>query len=876
MTRHSRLGFECCERRQMMAGADHMQIGMNLENVVDWSPAWTFTDAFKASRPWIAHEVNTTTWESTWDVGATNPIRVDANGNVTGLSTRVNGSGQTIQQMAGTLMFRGLDGGYPAGTYRAEWDGTGRVTFGFDASTTATGRTAAGRNYADLAVTPGSDGIFMRIEETSPADPVRNFNLWMPAWNGQSFVGQRWQPGAAFSPYHPLFLQRLEPFGVIRFMAPQETNTSDIGTWADRRDADDIRQGSGPQRSPGEPLVNGMSVEYMVQLANDLDADPWFNMPHMADDEFVRNFATYVRDHLEAGRKAYVEWSNEIWNFGAGFEASTWVRERTRLPQYAGLDNWQVAGLEAKRDMDIWSSVFAGRADRLVRVAGGWAANDWVTDRIVESMGGSFDAIAIAPYFSPNDDQRGSYTSATTAATVLADSRTAIAGSVGWVRAHRALADEWTTRLGRDIRLVAYEGGPHLDGRDAPYQNAFYAAVNDPRMGDLYRDYLKALDAEGMDLYVDFVYTGQAGASAWGDFAKLHRMDEPLSGAHRYNAVVAAADGSLWGGTPAAAAVVSVATIDGAAAEAGRDPATIRFTRSGGDLTSPLTVAYTVGGMGTPDADYDRLTGSLTFAAGASTADVVIRPIDDAAVEPSESVVVTLTSGPGYTAGAVTRAEVTITSDDPTAAEVNAAYVRLLYANFLNRTGDVSNASDAGAWVTLLGNGVSRLQVAERILRSSEGLGVQVAGLYRTVLGREVEAVGRQNWVSYLQQGGTTEQLTILLVTSPEYRSRFAGSDAQYVQSLYVRFLLRSADDAGLTTWQAQVAVVGRAEVARRFLASAEFRGNLVRGLYVSLLRRASSPSQREVDAWGASGIDSLGMQPRFAATNEFVQNGSS
>ena len=538
---------ETLESRTLMAAdGQHMRIGMNLENIVDWSPAWTFTDAFQASRGWIAHEVNTSTYEMTWDAGATNPIRVDANGNPTSLNTRVNSSGQTIQQMAGTLMFRDIGGAYPAGAYRAEWDGMGQVTFGFDARMVATGRTVDGRNYADLQVTPTDAGISMRIEATSPADPVRNFHVWMPDYGGQRFAGQRWQPGAAFSPFHPLFEQRLAPFGVIRFMQAQETNTSDIRTWADRRDANDIRQGSGSEGSPSEPLANGMSMEYMVRLANDLHADPWFNMPHMADDTFVRNFATYVRDNLEPGRKAYVEWSNEIWNFGWGFEASQWVREQTLLPQNAGLSQWQVAGREAKRDLDIWSGVFAGQANRLVRVAGGWAANDWVTNEIVTSMQGSFDAIAIAPYFSPNDQQRASYTTATTVDTILTDTRAAITESVSWTRNHQRLADTWTTRLGRDIQLLAYEGGPHLDGRSAPYQNAFYAAANDPRMGDIYRDYLKALDATGMDLYVDFVYTGQAGASSWGDFAKLHRMDEPLQTAYRYNAVVAAATGALW------------------------------------------------------------------------------------------------------------------------------------------------------------------------------------------------------------------------------------------------------------------------------------------------------------------------------------------
>ena len=408
-----------------------------------------------------------------------------------------------------------------------------------------------------------------------------------------------------------------------------------------------------------------MSVEYMVQLANDLDADAWFNMPHMADDTFVRNFATYVRDHLEPGRKAYVEWSNEIWNFGWGFEASQWVMDQTRLPQNAGLDNWQVAGREAKRDIDIWSNVFSGQTDRLVRVAAGWAANDWVTNRVVESMGGSFDAIAIAPYFNPDDEHRDSYTSATTVDTILADTRAAVATSVGWVRNHQNLANSWGATLGRDIKLLAYEGGPHMDGRSAPYQNAFYAAVNDPRMGDIERDYLRALDAEGMDLYVDFQYTGQPGASPWGDFAKLHRMDEPLETAYRYNAVVAAADGSLWSATPAPALpVVTVATVDGTAAEAGLDPGTVRFTRTGGDLTSALTVTYAVGGTATAGSDYERLSGTVTFAAGETTADVTILPLDDVAIERPETVTVTLGAGAGYTAGPTTRGEVAIASDD--------------------------------------------------------------------------------------------------------------------------------------------------------------------------------------------------------------------
>ena len=525
----------------------HMAVGMNLESVVDWSPAWTFTDAFKASRPWISQSFNPQTWQTTWDPAQAPALDVDANGNIRSLKTWSQ-NGVQMKQYAGTLMFDALGGDYAAGTYHAQWDGTGVVTFGFDAVVTSSGKTADGRNFAELKVTPTDNGIYMRIEETSPTDPVRNFNVWMPDYNGQSFVGQRWQPGATFSPFHPLFLSRLQPFGALRFMGMQETNGSDITTWAQRRDANDIRQGSGAEGTPSEPVANGISVEYMVELANELDADPWFNMPYAADDTFVRNFATYVSQHLEPGRTVYVEWANEVWNFGWGFEASQWVADKAKA---AGLDpdygQWIVAGQEAKRDMAIWSDVLAGQSSlHLVRVAAGWAAVDWVTNQIAENMDGQFDAIAIAPYITPTDDQRAGYTSATTVDRVIADTRANVAEALRWTANHEQLAQEWSAKLGRPIELVAYEGGPHLDGRAAAYQNAFYAATNDPRMGEIYRDYLKGLDAAGMDLYMDFQFTGQAGAAPWGDFAKLHRMDQSLATAYRYNAVVSAADGTLW------------------------------------------------------------------------------------------------------------------------------------------------------------------------------------------------------------------------------------------------------------------------------------------------------------------------------------------
>jgi len=453
-------------------------------------------------------------------------------------------------------------------------------------------------------------------------------------------------------------------------MGMQETNSSGIRSWADRRDALDIRQGSGSGGTPSEPMVNGMSVEYMVQLANDLNANPWFNMPHMADDDFVRNFATYVRDHLKPGLTAFVEWSNEIWNFGWGFEASQWVSEQTKLPANAGLDNWQVAGREAKRDLDIWSDVFAGQTSRLVRVAAGWAAVDWVTNRIVESMGGSFDAIAIAPYITSTDEQRAGYTSATTVDRVIADTRANVGTSLEWVGNHAKLAREWQARLGRPIQLVAYEGGAHLDGRSSPYQDAFYAASNDPRMGDIYRDYLRGLDAAGMSLYVDFQFTGGPGAAPWGDFAKLHRMDEPLATAYRYNAVVSAANGSLWNTAPPPPPVIGIPVISISAAaiaegNAGRRPMTFTISLSQAS-TLPITVRWaTANATATAGRDYVAAAGRVAFAPGQTRRTIEVMVIGDRTAEADETFRVGLASPVNATLSTTaSRGTGTIRNDD--------------------------------------------------------------------------------------------------------------------------------------------------------------------------------------------------------------------
>lgn len=74
------------------------------------------------------------------------------------------------------------------------------------------------------------------------------------------------------------------------------------------------------------------------------------------------------------------------------------------------------------------------------------------------------------------------------------------------------------------------------------------------------------------------------------------------------------------------------------------------------------------------------------------------------------------------------------------------------------------------SWVLgLLEDGVSRTQVARRLLHTTEALNAVVDGFYRDLLRRRSDAAGRAYWVGLIQRGRSPEALVLLIAGSPEY-----------------------------------------------------------------------------------------------------------
>ena len=108
---------------------------------------------------------------------------------------------------------------------------------------------------------------------------------------------------------------------------------------------------------------------------------------------------------------------------------------------------------------------------------------------------------------------------------------------------------------------------------------------------------------------------------------------------------------------------VTVAPLPAGPAEAGPTAGGFTVTRTGSTAAS-LAVSYAVSGSATGGTDYAALTGTVTIPAGAASAAVVVTPVDDALVDPNETVVLTLSGRPDYSVGAAGSATVTIADND--------------------------------------------------------------------------------------------------------------------------------------------------------------------------------------------------------------------
>ena len=492
-------------------------IGSNIASVVDYSVDMPFVDIFKSSRPWVSGGGRK------WNDGRS--IDLDGDGWVRSLKPG---------QVARTLML--TKGGHPGGEFVVLYDGEGQIDHNNELLET---QSRPGRHVVRVK----KDGaVLFEISRTSRGNPIRKIRVLPPGGSCEE-DDARWcdrsHPCSTGSClpfektyqeriFHPKFLQSMSRYAVLRFMDWMRTNDSTIRTWSERPR---IQEATWNQR--------GVPIEVMVSLAKRLRAEPWFNMPHLADDDYVARFASLVHDTLPEEFRVWVEYSNEVWN--SQFDQH---REVGQCPAGKRENNQQKAVLvcQAERTDEIfrsWREVFGQSASRVVRVVGSQAAVPWVSKNLLShrNLHERADALAIAPYFGliarrKNQDEIAGLT---VDQLLERAENERLPKAIENMQAQAEVAE----RFG--LALVAYEGGQHFSAVTGVENNeditALFDAINrHPRMKELYLRYLAAWKEAGGQLFVNFTNCGPY--SKWGRWGLKEYPDQPRAEAPKFDAVM--------------------------------------------------------------------------------------------------------------------------------------------------------------------------------------------------------------------------------------------------------------------------------------------------------------------------------------------------
>ncbi|MEM1192180.1 MAG: hypothetical protein AAGH42_02160 [Pseudomonadota bacterium] len=345
------------------------------------------------------------------------------------------------------------------------------------------------------------------------------------------------------------------------------------------------------------PVPSGVPLQAMIALANQIGADPWFNIPHQATDDFVRQFAEMVRDNLDPGLVAHFEFSNETWN--AQFEQFGYLNDRGRDAfgdEYGDFPVNIYYGYRAAEIQSIIDDVFGEEADaRVHNLLATQTFNTGVADQAIlgvqrfinetdptQSVDDLFDSLAVTGYFGQTvglgseeypsilavvqswvDESNARFARGETSnkyeyfieqvITDLQDGSlvqahfqeafdngeiAAIPRSFSIAELQTAFAANQSIAAAFGLELIQYEGGSHFLTDPSLFANEelqeFINAANDSdAITQIYAQSVDVFRAAGGTLANDFV--GVAQQSQFGSFGTLQNLNDQTAVFNYYN-----------------------------------------------------------------------------------------------------------------------------------------------------------------------------------------------------------------------------------------------------------------------------------------------------------------------------------------------------
>lgn len=415
------------------------------------------------------------------------------------------------------------------GTYEVIFNGRATVTSAASgAVSNATYNAAANETRLDFVFPADGETMALRfaVEPGAATNAVKNLRVIRPGFDPASHPA-----------FTPEWLAHVRRFRVLRMMDWLSTNhrANTQVTWADRPT---------PERKRTD--AEGARWETVVELANTAQRDIWINVPVRANDEYVRNLATLLRDTLAPNLNVYVEYSNELWNgqfdqFAINRDAA--VAEATAggsVLRYDGSSDPSVwtfrrVGKRLKEISDIFRSVWGASAinTRVRVVLAGQMANAFIVEEGLEVVrvgmqtppSSVFYAISGAPYIFPSatNDASADEAPGLTAAQILQGIGAGVANAPrSYLYEEHAGLSAWY-----DLKILAYEGG--FDTFGGANVDAKRAANLDPAIRTHCRNLLDAWHAAGFE---DFLWFNAGAASyetPFGQWPLLEDMRQPAT-----------------------------------------------------------------------------------------------------------------------------------------------------------------------------------------------------------------------------------------------------------------------------------------------------------------------------------------------------------
>lgn len=516
-------------------------LAWNLGEVSYWSTQQPFLDAIRSAQPWVGHLPGQ--WGGWGEAELAAAGALDEQGWILRVPPQVT--------HVSTMVFAEMPAEMTsfAGRWIARWEGDAQVAFAGAAR-----NVRYQGNAATLDFSPGQGAIIVEVRRGS----LRDLTLV------QEPHLETFDEGALF---HPAFLARVGDAENLRFMDWMRTNNSTLERWADR-----------PQIHDYSWERRGVPLEILIRLANDTGAEPWFTLPHRADDDYMRRFAEMVRADLRPDLRAWVEYSNEVWNFS--FQQAHWAEEQARARWGREWAWTQFYAVRAAEVIGIWNAVFSDAPQRIVRVIAtqtGWIGleQDLLEAPLFRAENPanrapweSFDVYAVTGYFnaelheaSRQDMIRGWLAESRAAAEAAGQAQgltgAALAAHVrdrrfdlavqrageelidgrhsgrpeGTVRhlVDEVLAHHARVAAERGLALVMYEGGTHVVTEPSQHQDtelvAFFDALNhSDGMGAAYRVLLAGWAGVTDAPFNAYVAIGAPGI--WGAWGALRHQDD--------------------------------------------------------------------------------------------------------------------------------------------------------------------------------------------------------------------------------------------------------------------------------------------------------------------------------------------------------------